>query len=174
MKYMNGLNFCLAASILSACGGGGGGGGGGADGSISEPPAVTSVASPSEPSPVTVAVDAPEATASATQEIQVPDGFTLAANYTVALDVDLESAYAQRISLSVCTDFSTEGTGPSINYDSCLLKASTSSGKFSGDLEVGNALDSLILAIGIFGESSEVDYRLWERVGSEPYVFSVR
>jgi len=171
MKYMKRINLCLAACILSACGGGGGGGGGD---STSEPPAVTQVAVISEPSPVAVVVDEPEATASATQEIQVPDGFTLAANYTVSLDVDLESVYSQRVSLSVCTDFSTVDSLVSINYDSCLLKASTNSGLFSSDLEVGNALDSLILAIGIFGESSAVDYQIWERVGSEPYVFSVR
>jgi len=170
MKYMERINLCLAACILSACGGGGGGGGGD---SISAPPTVTQVTVAAEPSPVTV-VDEPETTASATQEIQVPDGFTLAANYTVSLDVDLESVYSQRVSLSVCTDFSTVDSLVSINYDSCLLKASTNNGLFSRDLEVGNALDSLILAIGIFGESSEVDYRIWERVGSEPYVFSVR
>jgi len=168
MKYLNRISFCLALCIISACGGGGGGGG------DSEPPAVAQVATPSEPSPVTLVVDEPEATVSATQEIKVPDGFTLAANYTVALDVDLESAYFQRISLSVCTDFSTEGSIVNINYDSCLLKASTNNGHFSSDLEVGNALDSLILAIGVFEGASAVDYRIWNRVGSEPYVFSVR
>jgi len=166
MKYMKRINLCLATCILSACGGGGGD-------STSEPSTVTQVTVAAEPSPVTV-VDEPEATASATQEIQVPDGFTLAANYTVSLEVDLESVNSQRISLSVCTDFSTVDSLVSINYDSCLLKASTNNGLFSSDLEVGNALDSLILAIGIFGESSAVDYRIWERVGSEPYVFSVR
>ena len=170
MKYIKSIIFCLVTLILSACGGGGGGGGG----STSESPAVTQVAAPPEPSPVSVTIDESETTASATQEIQVPEGFTLAANYTVALDVDLESAYSQRISLSVCTDFSNEGSFVSINYDSCLLKASTNNGHFYSDLEVGNALDSLVLAIGVFGESSVVDYRMWERVGSEPYVFSVR
>ena len=166
MRYISRIMFCLVTYVLSACGGGGG--------SSSEPSAVIQVAAPPESNPAIVAIVEPESTVSATQEIQVPEGFTLAANYTVALDVKLEGVYSQRISLSVCTDFSTDGSLVNINYDSCLVKASTNNGNFFSYMEVGNALDSLILAIGVFGESSVVDYRMWERDGSGPYVFSVR
>lgn len=166
MKYLQMLYFGSMVCLMSACGGGGG---------SESTAAVQVVTSPqTESEPVVVVPTEPQVMVAATQEIQVPKGFTLAANFTVSLDVKLDETHSQRVSLSVCTDFTRDGDEVEINYDSCLLKASTQDGRFVSELQVGTALDALILAVGYFDEAGGIDYRFWEKDGAEPYRFVVR
>jgi len=163
MEYCQAFFLGLMTCLMMACGGGGGGG------AVSASSAQGVVTPAPEPE-ISIAT---AATASATREIQVPNGFALAANYTVLLDVDLEGEYSHRISLSVCTDFLRKDKSVQVDYDSCLLKASTRNGRFSSELEVGTAQKSLVLVIGYFDGPSGVDHRIWEKVDSEPYIFTV-
>jgi len=145
--------------VLNACGGGGGG-----SDSVVEP--ATDL--------VTTEVDTTDSTSDSSAKLVAADDFDFGSSYTLSLNVERSQGEHKRFGLSLCPDYAEEGGSYSVVYDSCVLKAAFSEGSYSSQMEIGNAIDSLLLVIWHFEDPGKRDYFEWIREGDGPYVFDVK
>jgi hypothetical protein len=170
--------FVLLSIFLTACGGGGGGGGeGGAKNVTAVPPPVPALPTPepSLPEPALPVPSQPTVTefslkesepreeglliqseAKSSREIVVPDGFTLNSERSFNLRIALSENDTQAAYLSICSDYEQHSDSSySINYDSCLLRASLNDSTYEAIITVTNDTTGLVAAIWFMDENKE-------------------
>ena len=146
-KQITGAVFL--AVLMSACGGGGGDNAdttAGSNGTSSSPPVTTPP--PVPPAPVGAAA------------IEVPDGFDFASSTTLPVTVSLSGVAPAKAYLTVCRN-----TPAGADYDRCLLRTPLSGGRYDGEIQVPNHVDSLTAIVWSFTPASVVRSIEWQRSG---------
>ena len=160
MKLTKNLNIMMMSFLLVACGGGGG---------SSTPKTTVNVTSEgtgtSENTAPTTPVDNvpqepdPNAIYDTTAELVVSRTFLISQEYK--LEISYGNKNDRRVYLSICTDFNEGASGITVNYNSCLLRASIET-DYTGSLSVANDKTRLVMAIWYLDDIDTPRYEIWE------------
>lgn len=107
---------------------------------------------------------------STTAELKVARSFLLAAEYE--LNVSYSDPSKDNVYLSLCSDFTQSEGVFTVEYDSCLVRASIEN-EFSTTLSVANDKTRLVMAIWDLNNPETPRYEVWESDGSENNNFIV-
>ncbi|WOT06167.1 hypothetical protein [Shewanella youngdeokensis] len=149
--------IALSFFALTACGGGGGDEGG----SSATPAAATPVTpTPVTPTPVTPTPVTPEPVVNPTSldDLVVDADNALESSFT--LNIAINTASQSRGYFSLCDDYTANGGGYEVNFDSCLFRGPLSDGQLSKELKVANHHNKLIAVIWFY-DGQDPQYQQW-------------
>ena len=84
---------------------------------------------------------------SETSQIVTTANFLFDTAKSVELRVNIAEAIGTQSSISLCTDYEANGSGYSVNYNSCAVKATIQDGQFTHQMELMNQFDSAIAVV---------------------------
>ena len=112
---------------------------------------------------------------STTSELIVPNGFSFSTTYSIYIDIDISHLSSTRAYLSICGEFTLDAYQDiTVDYESCILRTGMNNGIYTGDIQVPNDKEQLVIAIWFYDANIAPSMTLWNKNNANSNTIIVR